>query len=226
MVANVGDTGAAMPLMMLAAVLEAARPKDKILVIGYGSGSDALYFEVTENIKKAKTGIGIKGHLQLRKELDNYNRYLVYRDLISAEAGIRGEETAMERMSVIYREGQTLAALCGSRCKVCGTPQYPKRRVCINPDCRAIDQMEDYYFYDKIGRINSYTGDNLAFSYDPPAMYGLIDFEEGGRLYLNITDAELGSLRVGLPVKMTFRRKNASKRRGTYSYFWKAMPVA
>jgi 3-hydroxy-3-methylglutaryl CoA synthase len=225
MVANVGDTGAAMPLMLMAAALEDAKPKDRILVLSYGSGSDALYFEVTEHIEKARTGIGVKGHLKLKKELTNYNKYLVYRDLLPVDVGIRGEETAMERMSLIYREGQTLAALCGSRCKVCGTPQYPKRRVCINPECGATDQMEDYYFYDKIGRINSYTGDNLAFSYDPPAMYGMIDFEEGGRLYLNITDAELDSLEVGLPVKMTFRRKNANKRRGTYSYFWKAMPV-
>lgn len=225
MVRSVGDTGAAMPLMMLVAALEDAKPKDKILVLGYGSGSDALYFEVTEHIKKPREAIGVKGHLQLKTELTNYNRYLVYRDLLPVDVGIRGEETAMERMSLVYREGETMAALRGSRCKVCGTPQYPRRRVCINPECGAIDQMEDYYFYDKIGRINSYTGDNLAFSYDPPAMYGLIDFEEGGRLYLNITDTELGSLKVGLPVKMTFRRKNASQRRGIYSYFWKAMPL-
>ena len=225
LVANVGDTGTAMPLMMLVAALEEAKPKDKILVLSYGGGSDALYFEVTEHNEKARTGMGVKGHLELKKELNNYIKYLVFRDLLPVEVGIRGEETTMARMSVTYREGQTLAALCGSRCKACGTPQYPKQRVCINPECGATDQMEDYYFYDKIGRINSYTGDNLAFSWDPPAMYGLIDFEEGGRLYLDITDTELESLKVGLPVRMTFRRRFADKRRGMYGYFWKAMPV-
>jgi len=196
MVANVGDTGTAMPLMMLTAALEDAKPKDKILVLSYGGGSE-----------------------------DSYLKYLVFRDLLPVDVGIRGEEITMARPSVIYREGESLAALCGSRCKVCGTPQYPKQRVCINPECGATDQMEDYYFYNKIGRINSYTGDNLAFSYDPPAMYGLIDFEEGGRLYLDITDTELSQLKVGTPVRMTFRRKFADKQRGIYVYFWKAMPV-
>lgn len=225
MVANAGDTGTAMPLMMLTAALEDAKPKDKILVLSYGGGSDALYFEVTEHIEKTRAGMGVKGHLEAKKELENYVKYLVFRNLLPVDVGIRGEETSMVRPSVIYREGKSLAALSGSKCKVCGTPQYPKQRVCINPECGATDQMEDYDFSGKTGRINSFTGDNLAFSYSPPAMYGLIDFEEGGRLYLDITDAELDQLKVGMPVRMTFRRRFADKRRGMYGYFWKAMPV-
>ncbi|MGB9499191.1 MAG: hydroxymethylglutaryl-CoA synthase family protein [Dissulfuribacterales bacterium] len=225
MMDDVGDTGTAMPLMMLTAALEDAKPKDKILVLSYGGGSDALYFEITEHIEEAGTGMGVKGHLGLKEELDNYLKYLVFRDIIPVDVGIRGEEITMARPSVIYREGKTMAALRGSKCTVCGTPQYPKQRVCINPECGVTDHMEDYYFYDKIGYINSYTGDNLAFSYDPPGMYGLIDFKDGGRLYLDITDTELSQLKVGLPVEMTFRRKFVDKRRGIYAYFWKAMPV-
>ena len=223
---NVGNTGAALPIMMLVAALEEAKPGDKLLVLSYGSGSDALYFEVTEEIERVRNRAGISGHLAVRKELGNYAKYLVFRDLLPVEVGIRGEDMAMARMSVIYRGDKTMAALCGSRCTVCGTPQYPKQRVCINPACGATDQMEDYYFSDKVGKITSYTGDNLAFSWDPPAMYGYVDFAEGGRLYLDITDTELEELAVGTPVKMTFRRKFSDKRRGTYSYFWKATPVA
>lgn len=222
---SVGDTGAALTLMMFVAALEEAKPGDKLLVVSYGNGGDALFFEVTEQIEKAKDKMGVKGHLSLRRELTDYTKYLVFRELLPVEVGIRGEEKPFVRMSVIYREGQTLAALCGSKCKECGTPQYPKQRVCINPECAAIDQMEEYYFYDQVGRINSYTGDNLAFSWDPPGIYGLIDFEEGGRLYLDITDVELGQLKVGARVRMTFRRRYADKRRGTYAYFWKAVPV-
>jgi uncharacterized OB-fold protein len=211
--------------MMFVAALEGAKPGDKILLCGYGNGGDALFFEVTNEIEKARKRLGIKGHLGIKKELNNYNKYLVFRDLLPVDVGIRGEEITMARMSVTTREGKTLTTLSGSRCKACGTPQYPKQRVCINPECGAIDQMEDYYFFDKIGRIQSFTGDNLAFSWDPPAMYGFIDFEEGGRLYLDITDAELESLEVGLPVKMAYRRKFVDKPRGIYAYFWKAIPV-
>ena len=225
MVSSVGDTGTALSLMMLTATLEEAKPGDKILVAGYGNGCDALVFEVTEQIEKARDRVGIKGHLAMKKELDNYTRYLVYRDILPVEIGIRGEEIPPVRLSLINREGKTMACLMGSRCKACGTPQYPRQRTCINPECGVIDQMEDYYFHDKHGRIKSFTGDSLAFSIDPPAIYGLIDFDEGGRLYLDITDCELDSLRVGTPVAMTLRRRYADKRRGVYAYFWKAVPV-
>ena len=220
-----GDSGSALASMMLVAALEEAKPGDKILVLGFGSGADALLFEVTENIKKIEPRKGVKGHLESKKELESYAKYLVFRDLLPVDVGIRGEETPMARMSVMYREDQTMAALCGSKCKECGTPQFPAQRICANPDCGTMDQMEEYYFHDKIGRINSYTGDNLAFSLDPPGMYGLIDFDEGGRLYLDFTDCELESLKGGGQVRMSFRRKFADKRRGTYSYFWKAVPV-
>jgi 3-hydroxy-3-methylglutaryl CoA synthase len=45
--ANCGDTGAAHALVLLAATLEKAKPGDKILVVGFGQGADALLFEVT-----------------------------------------------------------------------------------------------------------------------------------------------------------------------------------
>jgi uncharacterized OB-fold protein len=211
--------------MMLVAALEEAKAGEKILLVGYGNGSDALFFEVTDQIEKARDRMGIKGHMDQKAELNNYAKYLVYRDLIPVDTGIRGEEAPPIRMSLLHREGNTLTALCGSRCTVCGTPQYPKQRVCINPDCGAIDQMEDYYFYEKIGRIKSFTGDSLAFSIDPPAMYGLIDFDEGGRLYLDITDCDLAALKVGTYVKMNLRRRYADKKRGIYAYFWKAVPT-
>ncbi len=225
LIGNVGDTGSALAPMMLVAALEEAKPGDKILVAGYGNGCDVLFFEVTGQIEKVRDRMGIKGHLSQKAVLDNYVKYLVFRDLIPVDVGIRGEETPIKRMSMMYREGDGISALCGSRCKVCSTPQYPKQRVCINPECGAIDQMEDYFFHDRVGRIISYTGDNLAFSMDPPAIYGLVDFDEGGRLYLDITDCNLDSLDVGLSVRMSFRRKHVDKGRGIVTYFWKAVPV-
>jgi 3-hydroxy-3-methylglutaryl CoA synthase len=45
MAETVGDTGTAHPLLMLAAALEEAQPGQKIMVVSYGSGCDALWFE-------------------------------------------------------------------------------------------------------------------------------------------------------------------------------------
>ena len=48
--ANVGDAGAGHALLMLAHALEQAKPGDKILVVQFAQGADALLFEVTPRI--------------------------------------------------------------------------------------------------------------------------------------------------------------------------------
>ena len=224
MLDTVGDTGAAYPLMMLVAALEEAKPGDKILVASYGSGSNALLFQVTTEIDRMRGRKGIQTYMASKKELLSYEKYLVFRNIIPMEVGIRGEIAAPTSMTMIWRERKAVAAFCGSKCKRCGTPQYPPQRICANPDCGAIDNTEEYCFSDKKGILFAYTGDNLAFSISPPAIYGIVDFEGGGRAWVDITDCELDSLKVGSPVEMTFRRKYVDEIRGIHSYFWKAMP--
>ena len=58
-----GDTGVAHPLVMLVAALEKAKAGDRILVVGFGQGADALLFEVTPEIAKLPARLGVKGHL-------------------------------------------------------------------------------------------------------------------------------------------------------------------
>jgi len=225
MLATVGDTGSASPLMMLVAALEDAKPGDKILVASFGNGSDALFFQATDGIAKVGARRGIKNSLANKKELASYEKYLAFRSLAPMELGMRGEESAATSMSLLFRERKTVLALCGSKCKRCGTPQYPYQRICVNPDCGAVDEMEDYPFSDKKGILFTYTGDNLAASIDPPAIYGLVDFEGGGRFWFDFTDSDLESVKVGLPVEMTFRRRYLDEARGVHGYFWKATPV-
>ncbi|MCG6533647.1 MAG: OB-fold domain-containing protein [Syntrophales bacterium LBB04] len=223
--ATVGDTGTALPLMMLVAALEKAKAGDRILLLSYGNGSDALWFEVTPEIEKARGRKAIQGHLVKRNDFKTYGKYLVFRDLLPLEVGIRGETIPPTAMSVLWQQGRTVSALVGVRCKACGTPQYPKHIVCVNPKCEAVSQMEPYRFSDKTGKVISFTGDNLAFSWDPPSIYGLVDFEGGGRLFMDFTDCRIEDVTVGLPVELTFRRKYSDKQRGYYGYYWKVMPA-
>ncbi len=222
---KVGDTGTASPLMMLVAALEDAKPGDKILVASFGNGSDALFFQVTENIKNVGERRGVKKHLVSKKELTSYEKYLAFRKLAPMDVGLRGEVGIRTPMSALYRERKTILGLVGSRCKKCGTPQYPPQRVCVNPDCGSVDEMEDYRFSDKKGVVFTYTGDNLAASIDPPSIYGLVDFEAGGRYWFDFTDCDLDSVRVGIPVEMTFRKRYADEPTGVYGYSWKATPI-
>ncbi len=222
---KVGDTGAASPLLMLVAALENAKPGDKILVASFGNGSDALYFQVTEGITKLGDRRGVKKHLASKKELVSYEKYLAFRNLAPVDIGMRGEIGIRTPMSALFRERKAVLSLCGSRCKRCGTPQYPPQRVCVNPDCGAVDEMEEYRFSDKKGTVFTYTGDNLAASVDPPSIYGLVDFDGGGRFWFDFTDCDLDSLKVGMPVEMTFRRRYVDEATGVCGYSWKATPI-
>jgi hydroxymethylglutaryl-CoA synthase len=223
MLTTVGDTGTANSLMMLVAALEDAKPGDKILVTSYGNGSDAMFFQVTEHIDKARNRRGIKKHLASRKDLANYERYSSFRDVIPMEASFRGE-VGPTRVSLAWRERRTILALGGCKCKHCGTPQYPYQRVCVNPKCGKIDEMEYYRFSDKKAKLFSYTSDSLAYSVSPPEMYGVLDFEGGGRYAFNITDCGMESLAVDMLLEMSFRRKYVDSVRGIVGYFWKAVP--
>ncbi|MBW1819030.1 MAG: hydroxymethylglutaryl-CoA synthase family protein [Deltaproteobacteria bacterium] len=222
---TVGNTGSSHPFLMLIGALEEAQPGDRIMVASYGSGSDVLLFEVTEEINKLKDRKKLEKNLGYKSELKNYTQYLSFKGMLPKEIGIRGEEISPTSLSLAWREQNAVLRLVGSKCESCGTPQFPKETVCVNPECGAVDRMEDYSFSDKPCRLFTYTADHLAFSEDPPALYGIVDFEKGGRYWFDITDCQMESLKVGQPVQMTFRKKYLDQARGITGYFWKAMPV-
>ncbi|NLA11781.1 MAG: hydroxymethylglutaryl-CoA synthase family protein [Firmicutes bacterium] len=220
-----GDTGAAHPLLMLTKALEEASPGDKLLLISYGSGCDALYFEVTPEIAAFNDRQRFSDTLSQRAELDSYIKYLTWRKMAPVELGLRGEEEQVPRWSMTWRSRKALLGLEGTRCTKCGTRHYPPQRVCVNPDCGAIDEMEPLTFSDKGGKIVSYTSDMLAASINPPAIYGNIDFNGGGRYMFEFADCTLEDLQVGKEVEFTFRIKYYDEKRDTTVYFWKAVPV-
>ena len=222
---EVGHCGAAQSLLMLADALDHAQPGDNILVVSFGSGCDALWFTATENIQGRATQKSVARCLAEKTLLENYNKYLVWRAIIPADMGMRSEEDLWTRWSALWRSHKMICGLCGSRCTACGTVQLPPQRICVNPECGAVDQTEDYLFSDKLGRIASFTGDNLAASLNPPAISGQVEFEGGGKMMFDFADIGLDDIRVGMPVTMSFRRKYFDQKRDISGYFWKAVPT-
>jgi uncharacterized OB-fold protein len=222
---EVGESGVSHALVMLVHALEEAKPGDKILVVSYGSGCDALCLEVTEEIEKVRDGRGISAALANKADLDNYTKLLVWRNILPADFGKRSEEDNWTRFSAVWRIRKMLLGLYGGKCTECGTPQIPAQDICVNPECGAVGTLEPYRFSDKVGHIASYTGDNLAASLDPPAIYGQVEFEGGGKFMFDFTDCALDELSPGKPVTMSFRRKYYDEARDISGYFWKAVPV-
>ena len=228
---NVGNTGAALAMMMLVAALEEAKPGDKILFASYGNGADAFYLQVTPEIKKVKDRRGIKNHLASKRVLNNYGTYLRWRKLVTLERARRPEQAATSIVAQ-WRDRRIILGLWGVKCKACGYPQYSQGgglggatpiRICVK--CQAKDQFEDYCFHDKKAKIFSFTHDNLADSADPPATVTVVDFEGGGRAVFDMTDRDPEEVAVGVPVEMTFRKLFHDPARGIHNYFWKTRPI-
>jgi 3-hydroxy-3-methylglutaryl CoA synthase len=219
-----GESGVAHPLVQFIAALEGAKPGDKIVLASFGQGCDALLFEVTDAIAKLPARRGVKGSLANRNVVENYAKFLKFRDLINTEMGIRAEADRNHALTVLWRKRKMILGLVGGRCQQCGTRQFPKTEICVNPDCHAYHRQEDCEFADTPAVVKTFTGDLLAVSVDPPAVYGLVQFSEGGRMMADFTDCELKDLKVGQPVSMSFRRRHHDEKRGFTGYFWKAVP--
>jgi 3-hydroxy-3-methylglutaryl CoA synthase len=220
--ANVGDTGVAHPLLLLAAVLEGVKAGDKILVAGFGQGLDVLVFEVTPAVAELPKRGGVSGSLARKKADSNYQRFLFHRGLLELDRGMRAEQDQKQPGSTLYRNRKAVLALVGGRCTKTGSVQFPKTEISVNPNDHAIGTQEDYPLAEKRAKVVTYTADALTYSPDPPSYYGMIDFEGGGRMTAEFTDVDAADVEVGAELRMVFRIKNVDEQRNFTRYFWKA----
>lgn len=219
---KVGNTGAALSLMLLVMALEEAKAGDRILLASYGDGCDVYILRVTEEIEKVRDRRGIRGHLASKLELDRYQKYLEWRELISTQTSLRPPPQQPSAVA-LWRDRKSGLALYGVKCKRCGTPQYPPERVCVN--CHAKDEFEDYPFADKKGVLTTFSQDSswAGVSFDMPVTVSAVDFEGGGRIICDMTDRDPDQVKVGMPVEMTFRKLR--RLGGINNYWWKCRPV-
>jgi hydroxymethylglutaryl-CoA synthase len=215
-----GDTGAAHALLLLSAALEAATPGQHILAIGFGQGVDAVVVRVLRTAKPTVTAA-----LARKKTETHYTRYLSHRGLLAVDFGMRAERDNRSAHSVAWRKHRQLTAFVGGVCRTCDTVQFPKSRVCVNPQCRATDTQSDHPLALSAGRVKSFTEDWQAYSPRPPAIYGNVEFAGGGNLLMELTDVDPGEVGVDMQVGFAFRIKDVDTLRGFKRYFWKAVQV-
>ena len=216
--ATVGNAGAAQAGLALAALLDAARPGETLLLISLADGADALVLRATDAIA------GGRGE-PLRAQVDGggvtigYPQYLLWRGRI---AGERSRRPDPERPSApfAWRNRGYKLSLAGGRCRKCGAVQFPLPRVCYQ--CHAADEFDSVSASGQRARIVTFTVDRLAFSPSPPLISAIIAFEQGGRLQCELTDVR-APLQVGDEVAPAFRRGPTVG--GIHNYLWKARPV-
>jgi 3-hydroxy-3-methylglutaryl CoA synthase/uncharacterized OB-fold protein len=216
-----GDAGAAQPLLMLVDMLERAQPGETMVLVGFGQGVDVLVLRAEPALARLQSK-PLQAALARGLEEQSYVRYLSTAGLLAVDFGMRAERDNRTAQTVAWRKHRALEAFVGGKCERCGTVQFPPSRTCVNPECRAVDTQKEYPLANTTGRVKSFTEDWQAYSPRPPAIYGNIEFAEGGNLLMELTDLEPGQLAVGDTVRFTFRVKDIDRQRAFRRYFWKA----
>jgi len=212
LVDNIGNTGAALAPMVMVSALEDAQPGDRILMVTWGNGCDAVMLKATDAITKIKDRRAIKRHLAIKGTVDA-GKAATWRRAGAYSGGIAN--------SAQWRERQLAVPLYGVKCRKCGTPQLymtsstMRARICLK--CQEKDNFDLYRFADKKGKVVTFSHDFLGGGVNPPMTRSVVDFEGGGRGIFDTVDRDPDECKVGMEVEMTFRT--------TGGYFWKCKPV-
>ena len=217
---KVGNTGAAMAPMILVGAIETAKPGDRILLANYGDGADAHILRVTVEIEKIKDRRGIKRNLESKLMLDNYGKYIKFRQLMEfEETPAFRPRTALPQM---WRDRKWVYRFHGHKCKKCGKIQFPMQKACMY--CQAGEkELEEIELSDKTGTLFTYSIDERATVIDPPNVLAAVNLEGGGRIFSQMTDRDVNSIKVGMLMELSFRRIHDAS--GVHNYFWKCKPV-
>lgn len=219
-----GYAGAAAAPLMLASALEVANPGERILVVSFGQGADALVLEVTDAIFRARPSRGVAGSLTNAITSDSYMRYLSFTGQIELEWGLRSEKSAKTALTEVYRSGNQIEPFNAGKCGTCGTIQFPQLQYCVN--CHAPGAgFEAVSLRDAAAKVMTQTADSLSYHPSPPLYVGFIQFENGARVQMEIVDVGPDGVEPGTQVEMVFRVKEQDRQRGYSRYFWKAAPA-
>jgi 3-hydroxy-3-methylglutaryl CoA synthase len=208
--ATVGNPGAAQPALLLAATLEAAQPDQTILLVSLADGADAVVLRTTAALASYRPARPVAAQVAGGGPV-SYGRYLNWRGLLPVEPPRRPEPTrtssSAAARNVGWKYGFTAGVGAGGEIHLPPAPQDDARTPAA----------------DRYGTIVTFTVDRLSYSLSPPVVFAIVDFDEGGRLPIELTDVEEDEVAIGGRVEMTFRRLGTSD--GIHNYFWKARPV-
>lgn len=216
-----GDLGTAHALYGLGLALDTAEVGDFVLLVSFGSGADAMVFEVTSPVPGASA---MAAALKEGQVLASYSRFLSLTGSLELDWGMRAEFEQKAQATVLERVGRDMIGFIGGRDST-GNVQFPKSAFPVNPALSEVEMMEDVRLADLEARIVSITADRLNFSPDPPFDFGLVQFKNGARVLMEMVNRPAEGFRVGDLVRMRLRIKAQNRRLGFRTYFWKAAPL-
>jgi hydroxymethylglutaryl-CoA synthase len=201
-----GDLGAASVMMGLAAVLDKAKPGERILMLSYGSGaSDALSLRVNDRIEerrgKAKT---VEQYLNSKIYIEDYVEFAQLKGTLKKDApsialGLPPASAAL------WRDGPDIRRLNAIKCTNCEYVNFPPsiRKICVRCGNTEFEKVN----LSRKGLVHTYC---LNIYLPPPLQSPLpliiADLDDGNR-YRALGTEIRGSeeIRVEMPVEIVLR---------------------
>jgi 3-hydroxy-3-methylglutaryl CoA synthase/uncharacterized OB-fold protein len=207
---SVGHTGAAHPLLLLAAALDVAEPGQRIALVSLSDGADVVVLRATDAIAAARSASPVTEQVASGAPVP-YGKFLAWRGMLPVEPP-RRPEPARPSSSAAHRNHDWKYGFVGSE-NAAGDIHLPP--LPIDEQARPMADAQ--------GTIVTFTVDRLSYSPSPPTVFAVVDFDGGGRLPVELTDADAAEVAIGGRVEMTFRRLFTAE--GIHNYFWKARLV-
>jgi len=209
---DIGITGAAMPLFLLAQALDRAKAGDLILAIAYGDGADGFLFRALGGGGRLQPDSAM---MECGMEYPTYQVYRKLRDYWRASGG------GAEISNVLLRREETQnVRLHGSLCPQCGALQFPIAKVC--GACHHHGGLMEKPLARR-GRLFTFTKDFLYTAPVEPTVMAVVDLEGGGRFLCQMTDVDPAAVEIGMAVELVLRRMREGA--GDHYYYWKCRPV-
>ena len=217
---SLGNAGTAQPGILLADVLDRAGPDETILLVVLADGATALVLRTTEALASHRPQPPVAGQIAAGSPALDYATFLSWRGFLDREPPRRPDPDPVAAPPA-QRRADWKFGLVATTCTRCGTRSLPPDRVC--QECHAVDEMAREPLADVPATVATFTVDQLAYTPSPPMLMVVLDFDGGGRMRCQLTDAAEDEVRIGLRTEMTFRRLVTAA--GVHNYFWKARPV-
>jgi hydroxymethylglutaryl-CoA synthase len=216
---TVGITGAAHPGLLLGATLDNAAAGKVVALVVLSDGAEVFLFRTTDALASYTPARTVADQVAGGAPLP-YGKYLAWRGLLPVEPP-RRPEPARTSSSAAVRSLDWKFGFVGAKDRETGAVHLPPQRVSMAGG--NVDDMEPAPTADVTGTVKTFTVDRMAYSPSPPVVFAVVDFDNGGRLPIELTDMDAGEVAIGDRVEPTFRRIGTAD--GIHNYFWKARPV-
>ena len=217
--AVIGNSGAAHPGLLLASLLEQAEPGQVVALVVLADGADVLLFRATDALGSYRPARTIAEQVAAGAPLP-YGKFLSWRGMLPVEPPRRPEPQRVSATAAARSE-EWKFGFVGSKERDTGVVHLPPARVSRGGE--HTDEMEEAPLADAQGTVVTFTVDRMAYSPSPPIVFAVVDFDGGGRVPIELTDADATEIEIGQRVEMTFRRLYAAD--GIVNYFWKGRLV-